>query len=73
MFIDAPWMSLLFLFCMYAHVRNVYGYVLVEVYMCVWAHVCVCMQRPEFKIRYLSLSLFTLFIETESLTELGDH
>lgn len=41
--------------------------------MCMWAHACACMQRPEVKIRYLSLSLFTLFIEAESLTELGDH
>lgn len=40
------------------------------VHVCMWAHVCACMQRPEVKIGYLSLSLFTLFIETESLLNL---
>jgi len=45
--------------------RGVCACVCARVYICLF----VCVKRPEVNIKYLPLLLFTLFFETESLTE----
>lgn len=67
-------MSAVFIVCVCVYIRNVYGNVLVDVYMCVYVHKCVHACRDQ----GLTLGIFLYHsspysLRQKSLTELGDH
>lgn len=67
-------MSAVFIVYVCVYIRNVYGNVLVDVYMCVCVHKCVHACRDQ----GLTLGIFLYHsspysLRQKSLTELGDH